>query len=161
VTLSQLVTALQLSIRASLSAALSLAIAQLLQLETPLFAMVSAVIVTDLSATQTQQLALRRLAATVLGATTGAVLSSILPAGPLAVGVSILVAMLLSHLLGLEVAARVTGFVCGIVVLAYGDNPWFHALDRTLETVLGIGVAFLVSLVPKLIGVQEPERPDG
>ena len=64
--------------------------------------------------------------------------------------------MFLSHLLHLEVAARVTGFVCGIVVLEFADQPWSHAMDRTLETVLGIGVAYLVSLVPKLIGVEEP-----
>jgi uncharacterized membrane protein YgaE (UPF0421/DUF939 family) len=160
VTRPQLVTALQLSIRAALSAGVAVAIAQLLNLPSPVFAMVGAVIVTDLSPTVTQELALRRLAATVLGATVGAALSQALPPSPLAAGFSILVAMFLSHLLHLEVAAKVTGFVCGIVVLEFADQPWAHAMDRTLETALGIGVAYLVSLVPKLIGVEEPGGRD-
>jgi uncharacterized membrane protein YgaE (UPF0421/DUF939 family) len=158
---SQILPALQLSTRAAVSAAVALATAQLLQLDTPIFAMVAAVVVTELTAAQTRELALRRLAGTVLGASTGALLSYVVPAGPLAVGVSILVAMFLSHLFRIEAAARLTGFVCGLVVLAYGDHPWAHALDRTLETMLGIGAAYIVSHVPKLTGAKAPERPDG
>ena len=113
--------------------------------------------VTDLSPSQTRQLGLRRLAGTLLGATVGAALGPLLLAGPLAIGLSILVAMFLSHLLRLQGAAKVTGYVCGIVVLDHGIDPWSYALYRLIETVLGIGVAVSVSLIPRLLPLDEPK----
>ena len=153
---------IQLALRAAVAAGLSLALAQLFRLEYPLYAMIAAVIVTDLSASQTRKLGLRRLVATVLGAACGATLGPLLLPGPVAVGLSILVAMLICILLRGQDVAKVVGYICGIVVLEHGANPWFYAFFRVIETVLGIGVAWLISLVPKLIrtdesGSQEPD----
>jgi len=49
----------RLAVRAALSAALALAIAQLARLPSPVFAMIGAVIVTDLSAAETRRVAER------------------------------------------------------------------------------------------------------
>jgi uncharacterized membrane protein YgaE (UPF0421/DUF939 family) len=149
--------AVQLAVRAAVAAALAVALARALDLHAPLYAMIGAVIVTDLSPATTRQLGAVRFAGTVLGATTGAALSGILPAGPVAIGLSLAAAMLLSHFLRFEGAARVTGFICAIVILDHQDAPWSYALDRLLETMLGIGMALAVSLVPLL--VRRPENP--
>ena len=120
----------------------------------PIYALLAAVIVIDLSPSKTRQLALQRLIGTLLGGTVGAALSYVLPAGPLAIMISILAAMLLTYVARVPAAAKLSGYVCGIVILAHGTHPWSYALSRVVETFLGLAMAVLVSLVPKLLRVE-------
>ena len=152
--------AFQLSLRAAVAAGAAVALAQLLRLQFPIYAMISAVIVTDLEASRTLKLGLPRLAGTVLGGILGAVICTWLKPGAWEVSLGIFVAMFLSHLLRLHGAARVVGYVCGIVLFTYGAHPWSYALHRTMETMLGIAVAILVSLVPKLLPADTSQQPD-
>jgi len=150
------ITAIQSSMRAAVAAGSAVAIAQWLQLEYPIYAVISACLVMDLSPLKTRQLAVPRFLGSLLGAVVGAVLSYPLPEGPLAIGIGIMVAMLISYGLRMPAAAKVAGYVSGIVVFAHGAHPWSYAYHRTLETLLGVGMAVLVSLVPKLLGVKLP-----
>jgi uncharacterized membrane protein YgaE (UPF0421/DUF939 family) len=149
------IAAFQLSLRAALAAGLSTARAQLLRLPFPIYAMISAVIVTDLDPSRTRKSGLPRLAGTVLGATPGASMGAVLQPGAWEVGAGILAVMLCSHLMRLPDAAKLAGYVSGIVLLDHGDHPWFYALNQTMETALGIGVAVLVRLAPKLIPTDD------
>jgi uncharacterized membrane protein YgaE (UPF0421/DUF939 family) len=155
-----LVTALQLSLRAAVSAGLAVGIAQFLKLQFPIYALLAAVIVLDLSPLKTQRLALQRLAGTLVGASVGATLSYVLPSGPWAIVVSILVAMLLSYGVRLQAAAKLAGYTCGIVFLPHDVDPKSYAVYRVIETFLGIAMAVLVSHVPKLMRVEIPDATD-
>jgi len=154
--------ALQVSIRAATAAGLAVAMAQVLRLEFPIYAMIAAILVTDLSAARTRQLGGRRMVGTILGAVFGAVISPLAAVhdiGTIVMGAGIFAALLTSHLLGMKDSAKVAGYVCGVVLLTHSDHPWSYALYRGLETGLGIAAAFAVSLVPKLLRMEE-ERSD-
>jgi len=154
--------ALQVSVRAATAAGLAVALAQVLRLEFPIYAMIGAVIVTDLSAARTRQLAVTRMVGTILGAVFGAAISplgAIHDIGAIVVGAGIFAAMFTSHLLRIKDSAKVAGYVCGVVLLTHSDHPWSYALYRGLETGLGIGAAFAVGMVPKLLKI-EMDRSD-
>ncbi len=152
-------TAIQLSVRAALSAALGVALAQQLRLGVPLNAMISAVLVTDLSPHQTRSLGLPRLLGTLIGAGVGAGLCTLLGPGAPRVGLGILLAMLLTFVLNLRNSAKVAGYVSGVVLLGFSEQPWWYALHRLTETTVGVVVAVLVSFVPKLLGWRERQEP--
>ena len=121
--------------------------------------MVAAVIVTDLSAAETRRLALPRLGGTLTGAAIGAALMPALIPGPVAIGAGVFAAMCVTQFLGWRNAGKLAGYVCGIVLLDHGGQPWLYGIDRLIETALGIGVAVLVSHVPPLIGAPRMTPP--
>lgn len=133
----------------------------------PIYALLAAVIVTDLSPFQTRKLGLRRLMATVVGAAWGAMLGQMLKPNAIVVGTGILVAMLICHFVHADDSAKVAGYISGIVIVAHGTNPWSYALLRLTETALGILVAWVISCVPILIRIETEEteskadQPDG
>jgi uncharacterized membrane protein YgaE (UPF0421/DUF939 family) len=157
---SRRITALQLSFRAATAAGLAVGIAQWLKLPFPVYALIAAVLVMDLSPSRTLQVATQRMAGTVIGVTVGAVLSYWLPAGPVAIGVSVLLAMLSSHAANLPGGTRLSGYAAGIAVMSYGASPWTYAVHRGIETFIGVAMAVLVSIVPKLLRVDVENETD-
>jgi uncharacterized membrane protein YgaE (UPF0421/DUF939 family) len=152
------ISGVQLAVRAGFAAGLSLVLAQLLALDYPLYALVAAVIVTDLSPAQTRKLGRQRMAASVVGAFCGAVITVVLPPSPWAVALSITAAMLACVLVRVREGAKVAGYVCGIIVLAHGADRWSYAFYRLMETALGIATAWCTSLVPKLLRDYEAKQ---
>lgn len=149
-TLATLQASFQLSLRAALAGGMAIVLAGLLQLEFPIYALISAVLVTDLDPATSRKLALPRLAGTAIGTVLGASISASFAHGTWTVVSGVFAGMFLTHLLGLRDAAKLAGYVCGIVLLDFGDEPWHYALYRMTETILGIAAAVLVSIIPKL-----------
>ena len=141
-----------------MAAALALFFARQLGLQFPVYALIAAIIVTDLSPATTRGLALQRLLGTLLGATMGAAISAATsPAShgaSLTVALAVVATMLIMHLLRIPAAARLAGYVCALVLVNFNDQPWSYAAYRSIETVLGIATAVCVSFIPKLLRVD-------
>lgn len=151
----EFVQGMQLALRASIAAGVAIALARLLRLDYPLYALVAAVIVTDFSPEETRRLGLLRLIATVIGAACGGVLRTFLEPSAGAIGLGILLAMAMCQ--GrMKGSAKVAGYISGIVMSEHGENTALYAVYRFVETALGIGVAWLVSFVPRIIRMDEP-----
>lgn len=153
------VPAIQISVRAATAAALAFWVATLLGAHYAIYALVSAVIVTDLSPATTRRLATQRMAGTVIGAVAGAGFTHVLSSGPIALGFAILASMLCAYACRFEPpAARVAGYVAAIAMFAHSDDIWMYAFNRAWETIVGIGAALLVGLVPLWLGADEAQR---
>jgi uncharacterized membrane protein YgaE (UPF0421/DUF939 family) len=141
----------QLALRAATAAGVALGLAEILRLEYPIYALLAAVIATDLMPSQSRALGVRRIVATAVGAVGGAILSPLLPPTAWTLALSILVAMLACEIFNARDAAKVAGYICGIVVLDHSAEPWLYSFFRFAETVLGVVAAWAVSYVPKLM----------
>lgn len=141
---------LQIAVRSAVAATLAVALARLLGLAFPIYAMIAAVIVMDLSPARTRRLAWQRIAGTVLGGAIGAALS-LAGASEWVIFLGIAAAMLACVALRLEDAAKLAGYVAAIVLLDHTATPWTYAGWRVAETLLGIAVAVGVSAVPPLM----------
>lgn len=153
-----LLPGIQLSIRASVAATGALAVGDLLGLPFPLYSLIAAVVVLDLSPEKTRRLGVQRTVGSVLGAVVGAAVSAWLPPTIWAIGGGVFAAMILATVLRLSDSARVAGYVSGITILGYDDQAWSYGFFRLVETVLGILLAVLVSFVPKLFSLEKPSR---
>ena len=143
------VPAIQMSLRAAVAAAMAFWVATLLGAPYAIYALVGAVIVTDLDAATTRRLAFQRMGGTLIGAVGGAVFIQFVPIGPITIGVAIGLSMATSYACRFETpAAKVAGYVAAISTFAHRDEIWMYAFDRAWETMLGIAAALVVGLVP-------------
>lgn len=149
-TRNDLIANIRIPLRSALGAGLAVAVGTWLNLAHPIYALVSAVVVTDIAAQQTRKLALQRVVGTLFGTAVGGVLSQVTHPNSLAVAIGVVTAMLLCTLFGIPAGARVAGYLSGMVILNFSDHPWAYAGDRLVETLLGIGAAVVVASIPPL-----------
>lgn len=73
------------------------------------------------------------------------------------VGVVVLVAVLLCHLLRVSDGAKVAGYICRVLVVGHGTHHWDYAFFALPRPFLGISVAWLISFVSNLIRIEETD----
>ena len=113
----------------------------------PIYALAAAVIVSDTSTDQIKLLGYHRIMGNALGAVIGAVMVVALGHSVWVVGCSVFLMFFLCYRVGLSDSAKIAAYVSGIVVLEHSADPWHYALDRFLETSIGIVCAFFTTLV--------------
>ena len=97
--------------------------------------------------------------ATGFGAISGTLIRTVLPPNAASAGLGILISVLACYVTIREGAkvAKIAGYVTAIIILDEGQEPFAHGLFRFIEIALGIGVAWLLSLVPRLIRIEKKE----
>ena len=150
----------QLAARAALGAGISLAIARALNLETPIFALIAAVIVTDRDPAETRRLAIRRVISTAIGAACGVALAQVLGQSSWEAAIAIFIAMMLSIAVTQLGDPKIAAYLCALIIINYSEQPFHYAFYRFIETVLGILVAWAISLVPKLVEIEEEKKEE-
>jgi len=148
----------QLAGRAALGAGISFAIARALNLDSPIFALIASVIVTDRDPAETRKLAIRRVISTAIGAACGVVLAQVLGQSSWEAAIAIFVAMMLSIAVTQLGDPKLAAYLAALIIINYGDNPFHYAFYRFVETVIGIVVAWAISLVPKLLDIEEEDE---
>ena len=140
--------AFRLPLRAGIAAGIALGVALAFSFGSPIYAVVTAVVVTDLDPAQTRKLAGPRILGTCIGGIFGGVATLLVHPGIAPVVVTVILAMYVCQLLHLPAAARLAGYVSAIIILGYASDPWTHARDRLIETVVGILAAAAISALP-------------
>src|SRR5690242_3139310 len=149
---------MQLAFRAAAGAAVSLALARAFNLETPIFALIAAVIVTDRDAAETRRLGIRRVISTAIGALCGVALAQVIGTSAWEAALAIFIAMTLSIAVTQLGDPKIAAYLCALIIINYSDNPFHYAFFRFIETVLGIIVAWAISLIPKVVHLEEAEE---
>ena len=151
----------QLAVRAALGAGISLAIARALNLETPIFALIAAVIVTDRNPAETRRQAVRRVISTAIGAICGVALAQVLGQSSWEAIIAIFISMMLSIAVTQLGDPKIAAYLCALIIINFPEQPLHYAWYRFVETVIGIAVAWAISLVPKLLEIEDEEEHKG
>jgi uncharacterized membrane protein YccC len=150
-----LLAGVQLALRGSTAAALSFALGRWLDFGEPIFALIAAVIVTDRKVTETRKLAIRRILSTAIGGLCGAALAPVFHQSSLEIAVAIFVAMVVSTAVTQLSDPKFAAYLCALILINHSEQPWHYAYSRFAETVLGITVGWAVSMVPKLVYLDD------
>lgn len=146
-----------MGIRIALAALGAVLLCRLFQMPYTLYALVSVMFVTELTVKDTWTQAVNRTIGNGFGALTGSLLCSVLGSNLFVFCAVIIITTVFCSYLGLNPpATKLSSFVAALIVLAHSDTPWLYGRDRFLETLVGIFMAVLVSV---LIPHQEPKKP--
>ncbi len=118
----------------------------------------AAVIVTDRDAAETRRLAVRRIISTAIGGICGVALAQVFGSSSWEAALAIFIAMTLSIVVTQLGDPKIAAYLCALIIINYATNPFDYAFYRFVETALGIVVAWAISLVPKLVHLEEPEE---
>jgi uncharacterized membrane protein YgaE (UPF0421/DUF939 family) len=136
------------TIKTALAVSISLFLSQLLNLEYPYFVAMTAIISMDRTARLSIDMGRNRVIGTLIGALIGILFATIDQGNPWLAGIGILIIILISNKLNLPGSITVGSFVfVAIMVHISSDiSPFFYGLHRTLDSLFGALIAFVVNI---------------
>ncbi|WP_026476782.1 FUSC family protein [Alkaliphilus transvaalensis] len=133
------------TIKTGIAVSLSMLVANLLQIGSPFFAMVAALIAIQPTITDSWKIGFNRMLGTLIGAIMGVVFAIILPSNFILAGIGIIILIYLMNRLGWNEAINIAGVVFIVVFLGEDSDHISYALNRLYDTFIGIGIAVIVN----------------
>lgn len=135
------------TIKTAITVSLTIFIAQLLNLKSPFFAGIAAIIIMESSVSESIHKAKNRMYSTIIGAIIALIFSFIAPLeNPIFIGVGTLIIIHLCNMLELKESITLATIVFLSIILNYEEGSRIsYALNRTLDTFVGLIIGTLVN----------------
>lgn len=131
--------------KTGLSVALGMLIAQLFNLRSPIFVVMSAIMAMKSSVSDSFIQGKNRMISTLVGITVGLILSYILPQNPLFLGLGIILVIYIHNLFDWKDSTTLSAMVFSVVFMNTDTGRLAYAVNRTIDTFIGIIISMLVN----------------
>ena len=134
------------TIKTAIAVSLSILISQILNLKSPFFVGIAAIISMKASVAESLTIGKDRMLGTIFGAIVAMVFSYIAPMNILSIGIGVIVIIYTCNLLGWKKAIQISLIVFLSIILNYEEgNRISYALYRTGDTLIGLTIGTLIN----------------
>lgn len=134
------------TIKTALAVSLAIFISQLLNLKSPLFVGIAAIISMKSSVSESLTAGKSRMLGTIFGAMVAIVFSYITPTNVLSIGIGIIIIIYVCNLLGWTNAIQLSSMVFLVIVLNYDEGSRLnYAIYRAADTLIGLIIGTLIN----------------
>lgn len=134
------------TLKTALAVSISIIISNLLNLEYPYFAAMTAILSMHKTTLSSLKMWRNRTIGTLIGALCGICLASISIGNPLLCGLGMILLILILNKLKLGEAIGIAGIVMIAIMVNTQGDLLFYAFNRTLDTLIGGGVSLLINI---------------
>lgn len=131
--------------KTGLSVALGMLIAQLFNLRSPIFVVMSAIMAMKSSVSDSFIQGKNRMISTLVGVTVGLILSYLLPQNAFFLGLGIIMVIYLHNLFNWKDSTTLSAIVFSVIFMNTEPGRIAYAVNRTIDTFIGIIVSMLVN----------------
>lgn len=145
------------TVKTVFAVALTIGIAHILNLRSPFFAGIAAIMAMQTSVSESLNKGKQRMYGTILGAIIALIFSIIAPENILFIGLGILIIIYVCNMLGWKKSAQISMIVFLSIMLNYEEgNRVAYALNRILDTLIGLIIGTLINyfIVPPRIEIK-------
>lgn len=146
------------TIKTGIVVSLTLLISDLLNLDSPFFAAIAAVIALQASVSESLTMSKNRMLGTILGGIIALLFTYFVPSNILTIAIGIIIIIHICNILGWQKAIQLATMVFLSILMNYEEGSRLgYALDRTLATLVGlvVGTVFNYLVVPPASKHQE------
>lgn len=134
------------TIKTAFAVSLTIYISYLLNLDSPIFASIAAILAMKASVSESLSLGKNRMLGTILGGIVALLFSYIVPTNILTIGIGIIIIIYICNLLGWKKTIELASIVFLSIIMNYEKgNRLNYAIARTLSTLIGLVIGTVIN----------------